>query len=354
MAYCNKCNAPNPEGAKFCTACGAPLEEATEQNVQSSSYYNAQKPSDTSSQGVYYQPAQGDNAQQSGYYQPTGNDYTYTQPEKPQEEKASVGLAILSFFFPVVGIILYFVMKKDRPKTAKKSLTCAIASFAISVIFSIVMTIAAGFLFSENITDDTEDEIESFVEGLLDDFDYQIDDVKQLLGYNDEKTYTNLEANLAFTAPSDDWEFVTSDTILPLAPGAEIDEDTGLVVLEQGNEELYFNALCVDRSTGANIQFLVVEPESKLISAYSAEQYIKFAVESLAQSSEGTVSELTKLTIGGEEYVRIDASYISNGSPIEQSFVGRKIGDYFFYMCISTFEGATTIDEFISLLDSAY
>lgn len=92
------------------------------------------------------------NNQQNNYYQNPA-------PIPPQEEKASAGLAILSFIIPLVGLILFLTKKNDKPKTAKACGICALVSFLLGVIGSIIMTVAGGALFGaavdEALKDDT-------------------------------------------------------------------------------------------------------------------------------------------------------------------------------------------------------
>lgn len=55
-------------------------------------------------------------------------------PMAPQEEKASVGLAILSFIIPIAGLIIFLSYRKKRPKTAKVSGICALVSFILGIV----------------------------------------------------------------------------------------------------------------------------------------------------------------------------------------------------------------------------
>ena len=48
-------------------------------------------------------------------------------------------LAILSFILPIVGIILYFVMKNKEAETAQYCLYAAIAAIAIGFIGGIIL-----------------------------------------------------------------------------------------------------------------------------------------------------------------------------------------------------------------------
>lgn len=98
----------------------------------------------------YYQAS----AQQpQGYY----NQQNYNMPPMPaQEEKASVGLAILSYFIPLVGLILYLTKKDTRPKTAKVCGKCALASFIINLVISVIMYAVMGAAMFSVLTDDND------------------------------------------------------------------------------------------------------------------------------------------------------------------------------------------------------
>ena len=148
--------------------------EAAPQNEQSGQYYAANQgeqngqyysaPQENTQQ--YYQPQQ--NTQGGQYYAPQGNQQQYYQqpqdnqqyyqapqggynpyaaPMPPQEQKANVGLAILSFFIPIVGIVLYFTQKNEKPKTAKAcgkaALACIIIGFIFTIIYSVFIGVAA-------------------------------------------------------------------------------------------------------------------------------------------------------------------------------------------------------------------
>lgn len=59
-----------------------------------------------------------------------------------REKKASIGLAVLSFFVPLVGLILYIVKKDSEPKTAKLSGKCALVSVILQIVLSVVLSLA--------------------------------------------------------------------------------------------------------------------------------------------------------------------------------------------------------------------
>lgn len=59
----------------------------------------------------------------------------------PKPDKSNVGLNILSWFLPLLGIICYFATKKDRPKEAKEMLKSAIIGICVKVVVVIAFTV---------------------------------------------------------------------------------------------------------------------------------------------------------------------------------------------------------------------
>ena len=125
MTTCMYCGSEIPETAKFCTNCGAalPVEAPVEQPV-------FETPAPQEYQQPYQQPAQ-----QPTYQQP------YAQPAAaPVVDSGSIGWGILGFFFPIVGLILFFVWKDKKPQSAK----VAIIGAAIGFVLGIIANIATG------------------------------------------------------------------------------------------------------------------------------------------------------------------------------------------------------------------
>jgi hypothetical protein len=59
-------------------------------------------------------------------------------PEGNPNDKKSIGFGILSFFIPLVGLILFIVWRKEMPKKAKSAGIGAIVGIVVWVIFWIV------------------------------------------------------------------------------------------------------------------------------------------------------------------------------------------------------------------------
>lgn len=99
--------------------------------------------------GQYYQTSPQQPPQ--GYY----NQQMPNMPSVPApEEKASVGLAILSYLIPLVGLILYLTKKDTRPKTAKVCGKCALASFIINIVLTVILYAIMGAAMFGGLTDD--------------------------------------------------------------------------------------------------------------------------------------------------------------------------------------------------------
>ena len=96
MKFCSKCGNELADEAIFCPACGCAVEPAA------------------------------------------------TAPKA--EDKVSVGLCILSFLIPLVGIIYWALKHKETPKKAKACGFAGIAGWAFSFVFGIVFGIVGGLL----------------------------------------------------------------------------------------------------------------------------------------------------------------------------------------------------------------
>lgn len=94
----------------------------------------------------YTNPPTADTYPQQNYQPPQPPNPNYYPPQQPVEEKASVGLAILSFIIPLAGLIIFLTQKDKKPKTAKVSGICALVSFIINILITIIITIASTVL----------------------------------------------------------------------------------------------------------------------------------------------------------------------------------------------------------------
>ncbi len=67
--------------------------------------------------------------------------YQFVQPQQKPDDKPSTALAVLGFFIPIVGLILFLIYHDDKPKTAKSAGKGALAGFITGFVFSIILVI---------------------------------------------------------------------------------------------------------------------------------------------------------------------------------------------------------------------
>ena len=67
------------------------------------------------------------------------------------DDAPSTGFAVLGFFFPLIGLILYLVWKSDRPLRAQSAGKGALIGFIVSIVFSIIYAIVVGAIIGSAI-----------------------------------------------------------------------------------------------------------------------------------------------------------------------------------------------------------
>ncbi|MEG0365835.1 MAG: zinc ribbon domain-containing protein [Coprobacillus sp.] len=127
--YCKKCG-KQIEEVNYCPYCGADQTATqTTQNEQENQGY----------QPINQQPYQQQSYQQQSYQGQSYND-----------DESHIGFAVLSFFIPIVGLVLYLVWNKEYPKKAKSCLNGLIAGVVLYVVFVCCM-ISAGIGFASAV-----------------------------------------------------------------------------------------------------------------------------------------------------------------------------------------------------------
>ncbi len=138
--FCKNCGQEIAEGATVCPSCNTPVDVAAANAAQPQQPYAQQMPP----QQPY---AQQPYAQQPYAQQP----YAPYGAPMPSQEPASMGLRVLCWFFPIVGIILYFVKKDEKPVYAKQCGKAALISIIVYAVFYVlvmVLGVAAGLASS--------------------------------------------------------------------------------------------------------------------------------------------------------------------------------------------------------------
>ena len=55
-----------------------------------------------------------------------------------EEKKGNFGWAVLGFFFPLIGLILFLVWKNNRKSDSKMAGMGALVSVILSIVFSVI------------------------------------------------------------------------------------------------------------------------------------------------------------------------------------------------------------------------
>lgn len=164
MKNCTNCSEQIDDQAVVCPKCGAMQAAApqspaapTAQPTQPSPQQPGVQPNTAYSQpnNAYSQPNNAYNQPNNTYTQPNN---MYTQPNMPPNmyppvqpvanDNGSFGWAVLGFFFPLVGLILFLVWKDSKPLSSKKAGIGALVSFILGVVLFILMFLLLGVAFS--------------------------------------------------------------------------------------------------------------------------------------------------------------------------------------------------------------
>ncbi len=60
------------------------------------------------------------------------------------QDAPSIGFAILGFFIPLVGLILYLIWHNTKPKQATSAGKGALIGFIVNIVFSIIYGVVVG------------------------------------------------------------------------------------------------------------------------------------------------------------------------------------------------------------------
>lgn len=151
---------PNPYNSPYGNTPQQDYGTQPQPNAQTAQGWDPSQPAYTQpdyQQPQPQQPAQGWGSPQSAYAQPDYQQPAYQQPAYMQQpayqqsqptytpgysqqsnDSGSFGWAVLGFFIPLVGLILWLVWKDSKPKSAKMSGIGALVGVGISVLWWLV------------------------------------------------------------------------------------------------------------------------------------------------------------------------------------------------------------------------
>ena len=72
-----------------------------------------------------------------------------TQTIVTNDDAPSTGMAILGFFIPLVGLIIWLINKDSKPLMAKSAGKGALVGFIVSIVFSVLYGVVLGSVLGE-------------------------------------------------------------------------------------------------------------------------------------------------------------------------------------------------------------
>ena len=147
MATCKNCGAQLPEddSVRFCANCGAPLEADAVPPTA-----GEVPPSPTPGNGQMPPPPAGSPQQNPyGAYPPPTPPMYQQPPQSNPDDKGGCLWGGLCFLFPIVGLILYLVWRKERRATARSCGIGALVGVIVQFVFGILMSIVQVVLLDQ-------------------------------------------------------------------------------------------------------------------------------------------------------------------------------------------------------------
>ena len=137
--FCKECGKKVEDGNKFCTGCGRRIEPISTYTI-------------SNNEELYINRKENSNIQNINY-----NNQNYSNQNVnyvAKEDKPSILLNIVSFFIPIVGLILFLTMRNETPKKAKSIGITALIGYIFSIIVSVLLVIFFQAIFFINQVDD--------------------------------------------------------------------------------------------------------------------------------------------------------------------------------------------------------
>ncbi len=166
------------------------------------------------------------------------------------EDNSNLGFAILGFFIPIVGLILFLIYEEKKPKRAKSAIKGALIGFITEIVLAIILVILS-VVFATSLFNNISNDIESNIPAIGDVFSEETTDKileKDVDVYFGEFKVTNngyySETSLDITVKNKAEEqctyYITIEAVD--ANGARIDTDMIYADRLGAGQEIYLKA----------------------------------------------------------------------------------------------------------------
>lgn len=124
---CKKCGANIPDDEKVCPYCGETLEKGQEEAEE-----KVKEEIDGTKEENLFPDKKIYENEKPKFEEPVFSNYKKEEPV----DSGSFWYGVLGFFFPLIGLILFCVWRKEKPTSAKQCGIGALIGFILGVIFS--------------------------------------------------------------------------------------------------------------------------------------------------------------------------------------------------------------------------
>lgn len=283
---------------------------------------------------------------------PNANAYNYTGTpvQGPGEEKASVGLAILSFFIPLAGLIIFAAKKKDRPKTAKTCLIVAVVSIIICIVGS-----AASQALSKKAIDDAYSGINDIVSENSDELDDWLDDEDgPVWGSVEGSTYKNECFEIMYNLP-EGMRFETAEEFVGDDADYTIDAESGVPTIVEDGATFYYDSYAINDNLGTSIMTIAIPDSDAVRNEVTTEtDILDIFVDSMAgDDANAEVSEYSYEFVGDDLYLNCNIVTHGDGYDLEYSYyVLEEDGNFFIILIGSNDYDSMTNADYAALFTS--
>lgn len=282
--------------------------------------------------------------EQNNMYTSVNNSFNATTENK--NDKAGAWW-LLGLFFPLIGIILFFVWKKETPKKAKSCLIGSIVSVGLSVILGILISIfviAAGTVAS---TLDKTKENAKKSEERLKEYEKKVEDALEdnsstkeiTIGKWDNNIFTNEFLNIKFIIPEGYSRLSDEEILEKMNIGKEALEDEGYKVSDINT---VYHLMATDNKTNENVILISEKAKYQTVNTYI--NTLKRQLSSM-ETIKYTLYDPKDETVNGISFKTLEADGVTNGTSIKQKYLVQKNGDYITSVIITSNTGQNTIDS---------
>lgn len=157
--FCGECGKKIKEGSKFCTGCGTKVEpiSTVSTSIKKEEVMGVEDNNVTEENKEVIEKVENTKSNNTENVVNNNGTTNYNNQNvnyNVKVDKPSALFNILSFFVPIVGLILFLTMKDETPKKAKSIGIAALIGYIVSIVVSIIAFV---FVYGVVLLNDNSD-----------------------------------------------------------------------------------------------------------------------------------------------------------------------------------------------------